>query len=201
MVDPTPDYRNRFAYWVGRVFHPYLICIPTLAAVLSDLPFSQALGWVVLVVVVLVAPLIVIGALLQRQARFLHQRTTRTPIYLAFWGSLLVCLVLLIILQAPPKLSVCIVALALWLPVQLVINTYVTKVSTHAAVVAGCMTGLLLLGELNHVLLFIGALAAVVLTLWARVVTRHHTWQQVAMGTLTGALPVLIVFPLLLDTL
>lgn len=201
MVDPTPDYRNRFAYWVGRVFHPYLICIPTLAAVLSDLPFSQALGWVVLVVVVLVTPLVVMGALLQRQARFLHQRTTRTPIYLAFWVSLIVCLVVLNILEAPTRLIACIVALTLWLPLQLGINTYVTKVSTHTAVVVGCVTGLLLLGELNHVLLLIGAFAAVIVTLWARVVTRHHTWQQVAIGTLTGALPVLIVFPLLLNTL
>lgn len=198
MNDPTPDYRNRFAFWIGRLFHPYLICIPTLAAVLSDLPLHQALGWLILVVIILVTPLVLIGALLQRRARYLYQRRTRTPVYLAFWVSLLVCLLLLVILEAPLTLTACIVALLIWLPLQLVINTWVTKVSTHAAVIVGCLTGLLLLGKLDHVLLLIGAVAAVALTLWARMVTRHHTWQQVALGSLTGALPVLIVFPILL---
>lgn len=201
MVDPIPDYRNRFAYWTGRVFHPYLICIPTLIVVLSGLPFRQALGWVVLIVVVLVTPLLVVGKLLRMQNRFLYQRTARTPIYLAFWVSLIGCLVLLMIMEAPLRLVACIVALLVWLPLQLVINTHVTKVSTHTAVVTGCMTGLLMLGELNSFLLVTGALVVVVLTIWARVVTRHHTWQQVAMGILTGAIPVLIVFPLLLDGL
>lgn len=201
MVEPIPNYRNRFAYWMGRVFHPYLICIPTLAVVLSGLPFRQALGWVTLIVAVLVTPLLVAGQLLRMQDRFLYQRTARTPIYITFWASLIGCLMLLVVLEAPLKLVACIVALLVWLPLQLVINTHVTKVSTHTAVVTGCMMGLLLLGELNSVLLAAGAVAVVVLTLWARVVTRHHTWQQVAMGVLTGALPVLIVFPILLDGL
>ena len=201
MVDPVPDYRNRFAYWTGRVFHPYLICIPTLAVVLSGLPFRQAFGWVVLIVAVLVTPLLVVGVLLRLQDRFLYQRTARTPIYLTFWVSLIVCLALLMALEAPNKLVACIVALLIWLPLQLVINTYVTKVSTHAAVVTGCVTGLFLLGELNSLLLVAAALTVVVLTLWARVVTRHHTRQQVALGILTGAIPVLIVFPLLLNGL
>jgi membrane-associated phospholipid phosphatase len=109
--------------------------------------------------------------------------------------------VLLVVLDAPLKLVACIAALLVWLPLQLIINTHVTKVSTHTAVVTGCMMGLLLLGELNSLLLAAGAVAVVVLTLWARVVTRHHTWQQVAMGILTGAIPVLIVFPLLLGGL
>lgn len=198
MIDPIPDHGNRIAYWLGRVFHPYLICVPTLAAVLAGLPLWEALRWLMLVMILLLTPLIIMGAILKRQERYLYQRKTRTPIYLTFWVSLLICLVILATLSAPVRLVACIVALVLWLPLQLVINTYITKVSTHSAVVAGCMTGLLLLGRLNHPLLLLLALAAVILTLWARVVTRNHTPQQVVMGLLTGIIPVLLVFPLML---
>ncbi len=201
MIDPVPNSRNRLAYWVGQLFHPYFIGIPTLAAVLSDAPLTQALGWLVLVVGILLPPLILMGFLLKRRERFLYQRATRTPIYLTFWGSLLVCLVILAVLNAPTTLIACIVALILWLPLQLAINTYVTKVSTHAAVMAGCMIGLFLLEKLNHPLLLFGAVAAVALTLWARVVTRNHTPHQVLMGLLAGVVPVLIVFQLMLGRL
>ena len=201
MIDPIPDSRNRLAYWVGQLFHPYFICIPTLAAVLSDTPFAQAMGWLLLVLAILLPPLVLMGFLLKRRERYLYQRATRTPIYLTFWGSLLVCLVILTTLNAPTTLIACIVALILWLPLQLAINTYVTKVSTHAAVVAACVIGLYLLGKLNHPLLLSVAVAAVALTLWARVVTRNHTPQQVIMGLLTGIVPVLIVFPSMLRSL
>ena len=198
MNEPIPDHGNRFAYWLGQIFHPYLICVPTLAAVLADQPWAAALGWLLLVVVILLPPLIVMGVWLKRRERYLYQRTSRTPIYVMFWISLLLCLTALVRLNAPMTLIACIVALALWLPLQLAINTYVTKVSTHAAVAAACMMGLFLLGRLDHPLLMVLAVAAVLLTLWARVITRNHTLQQVVMGTLTGILPVLIVFPLVL---
>jgi membrane-associated phospholipid phosphatase len=198
MIDPIPYHGNRIAYWLGQIFHPYLICVPTLAAVLADQPLIAALGWLLLVVVILLPPLMVMGLWLKRRERYLYQRRSRTPMYLTFWISLLVCLMALVALQAPLTLIACIVALALWLPLQLVINTYVTKVSTHAAVVAACMMGLFLLGRLSHPLLLAVALAAVLLTLWARVMTRNHTPVQVIMGTLTGITPVLVVFPIVL---
>jgi len=198
MTDPIPDHRNRLAYTLGRLFHPYLISIPTLAAVLADLSFGEAFFWMAMVVAILILPLVVTTTLLRRQNRYVYQRATRTPIYLTFWVSLLICIGVLTALSAPMTLLAGILALTLWIPLQLLINTYVTKVSTHAAVASGCMTGLLLLGKLNHPLLVLSALAVVGLTLWARVTTRNHTVEQVVMGTLTGATSVLIVFPLIL---
>lgn len=198
MTDPVPDHRNRFAYALGRLFHPYLIAVVTLGAVLADLSFGEAVFWMTLVVTILILPLVVTTTLLRRRQRYVYQRATRTPIYLTFWVSLLVCIGILISLRAPMTLLAGILALTLWIPLQLLINTYVTKVSTHAAVASGCMTGLLLLGKLNHPMLVLSALVVVGLTLWARVTTRNHTVRQVIMGTLTGATAVLIVFPLVL---
>ena len=80
----------------------------------------------------------------------------------------------------------------------MVINTYVTKVSTHVAVAAGCATGLLLLGKLDSLLLQLAALTIVGLIIWARVTTRNHTVAQVLLGLLVGTGSVLGVFPLLL---
>lgn len=198
MTDPVPDHRNRFAYALGRLFHPYLIAVVTLASVLADLSFGEAVFWMVVVVTILILPLVVTTTLLRRRQRYVYQRATRTPIYLTFWVSLLVCIGVLTALSAPRTLLAGILALTLWILLQLLINTYVTKVSTHAAVASGCMTGLLLLGKLNHPVLMLLALTVVGLTLWARVTTRNHTVQQVIMGTLTGATAVLIVFPLVL---
>ena len=65
----------------------------------------------------------------------------------------------------------------------------------RSAVAAGCYTGLLVLGKLANPVILIVLTALVILTLWARVVTRNHTLTQVIMGVLVGALPVLVVFP------
>jgi len=199
MTDPIPDHRNRLAYGLGRLFHPYLIAVPTLAAVLADLSLEETFFWMAIVVAILILPLVVTTTFLRRRQRYVYQRATRTPIYLTFWASLLVCIGILTTLRAPVTLLAGILALALWLPLQLLINAYITKVSTHAAVASGCMTGLLLLGKLDHPLLLLSALAVVGLTLWARVATRNHTPQQVIMGTFTGSIAVLIVFPLILS--
>ncbi|MDX2137273.1 MAG: hypothetical protein SF123_04200 [Chloroflexota bacterium] len=198
MHDPVPDRRNRFAYWLGKVFHPYVICVPTLIALLWGEPWVSLVGWVTVMVAILLPPLLVTGLLLKHRQRHLYQRASRAPMYLVFWGSLLICLGVLIALNAPHILITCVVALMLWLPLQLAINTYVTKVSTHAAVVVACVMGLGLLGKLTHPWLLLAALLAVGLTLWARVATRNHTLTQVIVGSLTGAISVLIVFPLML---
>ena len=199
MIDPEPDHSNRLAFYVGRIFHPYIICVPTLIAVLSDLPPNQILVWTSLVLAVILLPTLLFGIYLQRRGRLFHQRPTRTPLYLSGWLSVLVCLVMLILLDAPQVLIACLTTLAVWLPVQFEINAYITKLSAHAAVAAGCYTGLLLLGKLTNPLVQWGLLVFVAVTVWARVTTRNHSVAQVILGLLVGTLPVLIVFPLVLS--
>ena len=137
MTDPIPDNSNRFAYLIGRVFHPAVICIPTLALVLSDLPLHQILLWTILVAAVVTIPGLITIALLERQSRYVYQRNTRLPVYIVAWLSIAACLIILILLDSPEALRVCVGALIVWLPLQLAINTYLTKISTHVAVVAG----------------------------------------------------------------
>lgn len=196
--DTTPDTSNRLAYWLGRVFHPYLICIPTLIAVLSEMQIGDIFKWTGIIIGILIVPNAVLLYMLSRQGKFAYQRTTRTPIYLLGWISLLLATAILIIFNGPRILFVCLVTLLIWIPIQLFINTKFTKISTHTAVVAGCGLGLFMLGKLNHPLLMGIVITIAVLTAWARVKTKNHTLTQVILGLLLGGGSVLVVFPLLL---
>lgn len=198
MSDVIPQEENRFAVLVGRILHPYLLPLPTTLAVLADLPLLQAVAWTLLVIGMVVLPGVAFAAVLKRRGRYLYQRRTRQPLYLVGWICVLLCLGVVVGLNAPRPLMASIAALAVWIPLQGAINTWVTKISGHAAVAAGCYTGLLLLGRLETPVIQALLLGLVMLTLWARVVTRHHTIRQVILGVLVGALPVLVVFPLML---
>ena len=198
MTDPMPDHSNWFAAALGRLFHPAVICIPTLALVLNGLPLLEAVLWTALVAAIVTVPGLITIAVLQRRQRYVYQRQTRRPVYLVAWLSVVACFAVILLLDGPAALRVCIATLIVWLPVQLFINSRYTKISTHVAVVTGCATGLWLLGKLDSPLLQITALAIIGLTIWARVTTRNHTPAQVALGLLVGAGSVLVVFPLLL---
>lgn len=198
MNDPVPEHSNRFAVAVGRILHPYLLPIPTLLMMLSGLPFGEALGWSFVVVGLVLTPGITGALFFQRRGRFLYQRQTRGPLYLIGWMSILFCLAVMVFLDAPTVLIASVATLAVWAPLQWAINRWMTKISTHAAVAAGCFTTLLLLGKVGNPLLQILLLILVVLTLWARIVTRNHTIPQVVMGALVGVVCVLLIFPLAL---
>jgi hypothetical protein len=198
-MDVTPDNTNKLAYLMGRIFHPYLICIPTVLILLGDLPFGEMVKWMLLVLSFVLIPIMLASAyMVVQHHRHIYQRSTRGPIYLVFFLSVLTCLALLILFNAPRILIACFVTLVIWAPIQLLINRYVTKISTHAGVVAACCTGLLLAGKLNHPLLVAFLVLIVVVTMWSRVETKNHSVPQVLLGFLVGASSVLIVFPLVL---
>lgn len=194
MNDPVPDNRNRIAFLIGRIFHPYIICIPTLFAVLSDLTFDEAIKWGLITIVMVLLPGMTLAAYMQSRGKPLYQRSTRTPLYIVGWLSVLACIVTMSLLGAPKVLESSLISLAIWAPLQLLINFFITKVSAHAAIASGCAVGLLLLGKLNAPLLQIITLVIVILIVWSRVVTHNHTRLQVGLGLLVGALPPLIVF-------
>lgn len=193
MNDPIPDQSNRLAVLIGRVLHPYLLPLPTTLIMLNDLPILHALGWMLLTTVLILLPSLAFVCSVRRKGGELYRRRTRGPIYLFGGLCVLLCLLIITRLDAPRALIASVAALAVWAPLQWAINTWVTKISGHAAVAAGCFTTLLVLGKLPPTLLLILFLL-VVMTVWARVVTRNHTPTQVTMGVLVGALPVLLVF-------
>jgi membrane-associated phospholipid phosphatase len=199
MSDPIPSQEYRFAVVVGRILHPYWMPIPTLLAILSDLPTSEALKWSIIVLAITLLPGMIAAAFFQNQGHALYKRKIRGPLYLVGWLSVLACLVVVLQFDAPRVLVACVATLAVWLPVQWGVNHWVTKVSAHAAVATGCLVALVLLGKVANPILGVILLVLVIVTLWARVVTRNHTIPQVLLGVLIGALPVLIVFPLALS--
>lgn len=198
MNETRPDTGNSLAAWVGRLVHPYLLPIPTILLLLNDLAFLDALFWMALTVGLIVLPGVVLATVLQRRGRMTYQRRTRGTLYLVGWVCVMVCLLILKALEAPLVLIASVVTLAVWVPMQWTVNTWVTKISGHAAVAVGCFSALALLGKLALPVLF-ALLVITLLTLWARVVTHNHTISQVALGVLVGLLPVLIVFPMMLQ--
>ena len=196
--DITPDDSKKLAYWLGILFHPYLFSIPTLIAVLSNLSWNEIVLWTSIIVGVFVLPNICLVFYMKRIGKHTYQRRSRTPIYILAWITLLICLLLLITLQGPRVLLVCIIALIVWIPIQLFINSVFTKISTHMAVVSGCSIALYMLDKLNHPVLAGGMVIIVLLTAWARIQTKNHTLLQVMLGLLTGGGVVVIVFSMLL---
>ncbi|MCA0453828.1 MAG: hypothetical protein LCI00_07640 [Chloroflexi bacterium] len=199
MNDMRPTYQNRIATAISLIFHPAVVGVPTLLAILNEMSFAEILGWAVLILGILLIPNVILQLILQRQGRFIYQRDTRKPLYIVGWLSVLICLVILIILNAPRVLVACLIALLVWIPAQLIINQVLTKISIHTAVISGCLTGLLVLGKLDTPLLKVLSVIILILTAWARMETKNHTLPQVALGALVGSLPVLIVFPLVLS--
>jgi hypothetical protein len=198
MNDIQPTYQNRIATAISLIFHPAVVGLPTLLAILNEMSFAEILGWTVLILGILLIPNVILQLILQRRGRFVYQRGTRKPMYIVGWLSVFICLVILIILNAPRVLVACLLALLVWIPAQLVINQALTKISIHTAVISGCLTGLLVLDRLDTPFLKVLAAIILILTAWARMETKNHTLAQVALGALVGSLPVLIVFPLVL---
>ncbi|MFN8448020.1 MAG: hypothetical protein U0521_05390 [Anaerolineae bacterium] len=199
MSDPIPNQEYRFAVVVGRILHPYWMPIPTILAILSDLPLNESLKWSAVVLAITLLPGMIAAAFFQNQGHALYKRKIRGPLYLVGWVSVLACLFVVLQFDAPRVLVACVATLAVWLPVQWMVNHWITKVSAHAAVATGCLVALVLLGKVANPVLGLILLVAVIITLWARVVTKNHTIPQVLLGVLIGALPVLIVFPLALS--
>ena len=104
--DVTPDTSNRVAYWLGRIFHPYLICIPTLIAVLSEMQAGDILKWTAIIVGILVIPNAVLLFVLSRKENFAYQHRTRTPIYVLGWICLLIATAILVVFNGPRILLV-----------------------------------------------------------------------------------------------
>lgn len=199
MNDPIPVHNNRFAVIIGRILNPFLLPIPTLLIILNDLPVGELLKWFGLIMGMILVPGAVATAVTERYISPIYKRRTRGPLYLIAWISVLACLAVIVRLNAPRILVASVATLAAWVPLQWAINTWVTKISAHAAVAAGCLTTLIILRKAGTPLVIALLLVLVVLTIWARIVTRHHTLSQVILGILVGALPVLIVFPLALS--
>lgn len=190
MADTLPDNTNRLAYWVGIVLHPYIIyLIPAVITLGLD-----GLRWSLLVVLTVVIPIGVLVLVQRRRARYVYQRQSRTPLYIVGWLGVLACWAIAQMSGAPIVFIAGVASIALWAPLQFLVNTFITKASVHTALVAMSVIGLVMTGHLNTPVLLLAGLAVIVAASWARMVTRNHTLAQVVIGALLGALAVMLVF-------
>lgn len=198
MSDVIPDQRNRVAVALGYLFHPYGVSVVTLAIVLSDLGWREAAVWVLALSTLLITPGVILIQVGRRQGRYVYQRASRTPLYITFGASLLACIGLIVWQEGPRYLLACFVALWVWLPLQLAINHYYTKISVHAAVIMACSWGVVWLGHVPSGPARLGLLLVVLATGWARYTTRNHSLLQILLGYVVGLGSVTLAFVLVL---
>lgn len=197
--DPVPDRTKRLATLIGYMFHPFALFAPATLIVMRDEDWQTALMWFVIVTGIVLPPIvIVVGWVKSRHQKEVYQRTAREPIYLVGWLAMLVALGVLMAFDAPKPLQASVAAAALWIPLQMAVNYFYTKISAHAAVSMGIVTGLAMLGALDRFPWWLAGVAIVLLTGWARIQTRDHTPQQVILGWLVAGTSVLVMFALVL---
>lgn len=183
------------ARWLSRVFHPFIVVIPTLflAAYLATSSLAEALKWTVAAVAIVILPvsifiLVNVGRG-QYSDPYVSIREHRHSLYLVGGACLLLLLAFLILADAPRIIVACLYAAVAANAVGALVNRF-SKVSVHAAAMAGCTTVLFSLSVAIGL-----AMAAITLILgWARVRTEDHSLGQVVMGWAIATACVLIVF-------
>ena len=194
MAERIPDNSNRLAYIIGLFFHPLVIFVPALAIVLKDTPWKTALIWIGVIAALILVPSVILFFRLKQRGRFTYERGIRGEVYFTFAAVMVISISLAIVFDAPRRLLASLLSLLIWIPIQTFINSAYTKISTHTAVVSGIMAAFWIMGELDHILLKIGAVIAVASVGWARVVTKNHTLIQVILGIIVSVSAVLIAF-------
>ena len=192
MSDPVPHNQNRMGQIIGIIFHPLVIFIPTLVVVLKDADPLEAIAWLAFITIVILTLSAIVLLRLKWQGRHTYQRESRHHIYFAFWVSMVVCVGLGLVLDAPQRLVFSLLCLCVWVPIQYVINACYTKISVHVAVITGIAAALFVMGDLNSILLVAGALVAILATAWARLVTGNHSLLQVGLGMVVSVSSVLL---------
>ena len=171
------------AVWVSRLFHPFVVPVPTLVAalLLLGVEWRAVLGWTALCVAVAIAPpmLLIVARRLRRGDGdwYVTVREERRSLYLLGGACLLVLLALLRATGAPSLLIACLLAAIAANAIGALLNRR-TKVSVHVGSAAGCAT---LLGWIAPAAAPLLA-AAVALVGWARLRLGHHTLGQVVLG-------------------
>lgn len=197
MTDPIPHNRNKLGYLISVVTHPLVVFLPALVIVLKKTEPGEAIGWLVLIALVIFVPAFVLLRYVRHQGRHTYQREARHLIYLTFWLSMVACAILAVLLDAPQRLVFSLLSLCVWVPLQAFINMRFTKISIHVAVVSGIVMALILMGELVTLPAIAAAAGLVVATAWARMVTGNHTLAQVGLGMVVSASSVLAAFALM----
>lgn len=192
MTDPTPHNRSNLGVVLGVVFHPMTIFVPALLVMMKGIELKTALTWIAFIAAMTVIPLAALLYRVHRRNQRAYQRHARHSMYGGFWLCMVACMVVAVLGEAPRRLIFALAAVLIWVPIQFTVNILYTKISTHTAVIAGIMTSFAVMGELDHILLVLVAIAVVVATAWARIATGNHSLKQAALGVLVSTSSVLL---------
>jgi membrane-associated phospholipid phosphatase len=190
---------QKLAIWLSRIFHPFTVCVPSLflAIHLDTGSLSEALRWSAISVIIFLVPLVIFVRQMLQAGRFsdadVSVRQERHPAYAAGSAALAVLLLVFLLAGAPriSRISLCTAIVASL--IAAIINTFVTKISLHSLIMAGCATAITYLHPVGLVL---AAGAAAVG--WARVSLGQHTAGQVLAGWVVAVGSVITVFGLYL---
>ena len=198
-VSAGEGYGDLIARWLSRIFHPFVIVIPTLflAVYFSTSSLAEALKWTAASVAIVILPLSIFILISVRRGHYsdpyVSVREQRRSLYLMGGACLISLLAFLILTGAPRIIVACIYAAVLANVAGALVNRF-SKVSAHAAAMAGCSAVLFTLSPAIGIGLGIIAL----IVGWARVRAGHHSVGQVVTGWAIAVTCVLIVFRLYL---
>lgn len=192
--------QEKLARLLSNVFHPFLVSLATLILViyLDGATFLDAVKWTAVGFGIVILPLALYLAANVRHGRYsdwsISIREQRHTIYVLA-GICFVILVLVFIWAGAPAVALaCLYAALPTVVIAAAINRLMTKISLHAAAVAGCAAALYWVSPPSGMLL---ALAGIGVS-WARMYLKHHTLAQILLGWGTAAGSVFIVFGLAL---
>lgn len=175
------------AVWTSRLFHPFVVPIPTLVAALrlGGASSADTAWWTSLCVAIGVAP-VTVWLVADRVRRgdgdwYVTVREQRHGLY-ALGGACLVALLgVLVATGAPRILTASLVGAVAATTIGALLNRR-TKPSVHAGAAAGCAV---LLAHVAPSATVAGA-AALALVAWARLRLAHHTPAQIALGAIVS---------------
>ncbi|MEL7655595.1 MAG: phosphatase PAP2 family protein [Bacillota bacterium] len=186
--------RYHVAKILGYAFHPFLIFIAGTFVALREEEIFETVKWILLVSLITILPTLVMMMLLQYRGYRREQLGVRGSVYVIAWLCILFCAGLLLLLDAPVRLVICMFAILGWLFLHFLINAYLTKISGHAGFSMSVAMGLFFFGELGNIVYVAIASIIVVLTAWARITTNDHTCTQVFLGWVIAVISVGFVF-------
>lgn len=204
-MTPTLNRPTRLAHLLSNGLHPFVITtatVPLVVILSGGTPGSAAL-WTALFAGLVIAPPLL---LLLYQVRIRHVESTdvavrrqRTVFYALGICGLLLLVVAMPLLDAPDILWTAVNAAIATNVIAAGVNHFMTKISVHAAAMAGCavVLGLLALDAAPWPLSGIAGIVLVGLTAlqgWSRVYLGKHTAGQVLLGWVVAVVCVRAVF-------
>lgn len=192
--------QNTLARWFSRIFHPLVISPITLSWMifLSTNSVQQTLQWAFLALVVVIFPVALWIAYNKYVGRYsswsVSIRQHRHSLYAFGLGCLILLIIILYLGNGPQIAIACLYAASLAAAAAAVVNRFFTKVSLHSMALTGCAVALFL----GHDPISSGFfLVAGFPVGWSRIYLGEHTFSQLLLGVVIGAVSVFIIFPLM----